>query len=110
MYQVLETSDLPGGVVNMVTGRVSGIAAVLAEHADLDAMWCLGDAEACAMAKSLSTGNLKQVLTNEGREIDWFDAGEGEGKWWLGHAVPGEERLGAVRGVRNCASARSKKR
>ena len=39
------------------------------------------------MAKSLSTGNLKQVFTNEGRAIDWFDAAQSEGKWWLRHAV-----------------------
>jgi aldehyde dehydrogenase (NAD+) len=38
------------------------------------------------MAKSLSAGNLKQVFTGEGREIDWF-AARAEGKWWLRHAV-----------------------
>ncbi|MGB7726784.1 MAG: aldehyde dehydrogenase family protein [Candidatus Acidiferrum sp.] len=86
IYQVLETSDLPGGVVNLVTGRVSELLKVLAEHDDLDAIWCHGNAEACVAAKALSTGNLKQVWTNEGREIDFFDAGEGEGPWYLEHA------------------------
>jgi aldehyde dehydrogenase (NAD+) len=86
IYQVLETSDLPGGVVNLVTGRVSELLKVLAEHDDLDAIWCHGDAEACATAKALSTGNLKQVWTNEGREIDFFDADAGEGPWYLEHA------------------------
>jgi aldehyde dehydrogenase (NAD+) len=37
--------------------------------------------------KALSVGNLKQTFTNEGRDIDWFDAQQGEGRWFLEHAV-----------------------
>src|ERR1700757_1886826 len=73
LYQVFETSDLPGGVLNIVAGRSTELLKVLAEHDDLDAIWCYGDAEMCASAKSLSVGNLKQVWTNEGRQIDFFD-------------------------------------
>ncbi len=87
LYQVFETSDLPGGVVNMVSGRSTELLRVLAEHADLDALWAFGDEAQSVMAKSLSIGNLKQVFTNEGRAIDWFDAAQSEGKWWLRHAV-----------------------
>jgi aldehyde dehydrogenase (NAD+) len=86
IYQVLETSDLPGGVVNLVAGRSSELLKVLAEHDDLDAVWCYGDVETCTALKALSTGNLKQVWTNEGREIDFFDQGQGEGPWYLAHA------------------------
>ena len=86
LYQVFETSDLPGGVVNLVSGRAGELLKVLAEHDDLDAVWCYGDAEMCAAVKGLSVGNLKQVWTNEGREIDFFAAEEGEGKWYLAHA------------------------
>ena len=86
LYQVFETSDLTGGVVNLVPGRRSELLKVLAEHDDLDAIWCYGDAEACTTAKTLSVGNLKQVWTNEGREIDFFDEGQGEGPWYLEHA------------------------
>jgi aldehyde dehydrogenase (NAD+) len=86
LYQVLETSDLPGGVVNLVTGRTSELLKVLAEHDDLDAIWCYGDEEMCATAKGLSVGNLKQVWTNEGREIDFFSERQGEGRWYLEHA------------------------
>jgi aldehyde dehydrogenase (NAD+) len=86
LYQVFETSDLPGGVVNLVTGRAGELLKVLAEHDDLDAVWCYGDAEMCASAKAFSTGNLKQVWSNEGREIDFFDPAQGEGKWYLEHA------------------------
>ena len=86
LYQVLETSDLPGGVINLVTGRSSELLKVLAEHDDLDAVWCYGDESLCAAAKALSAGNLKQVWTNEGRKIDWSDAVQGEGRWFLQHA------------------------
>ena len=87
LIQVFETSDLPGGAVNIVTGESAGLMKVLAEHADLDAIWCFGDEASCATAKALSIGNLKQVFTNEGRAIDWFNADQGEGRWFLQHAV-----------------------
>jgi len=86
LYQVFETSDLPGGVVNIVPGRPSELLKVLAEHDDLDALWCYGDAELCAGAKALSVGNLKQVWTNEGREIDFFHRQQAEGPWYIEHA------------------------
>jgi aldehyde dehydrogenase (NAD+) len=86
LYQVFETSDLPGGVVNLVTGRAGELLKVLAEHDDLDAVWCYANEEMCTAAKALSTGNLKQVWTNEGREIDFLDQGQGEGNWYLEHA------------------------
>ncbi len=75
-----------GGALNIVPGRATELLKVLAEHDDLDAVWCYGNAEMCAMAKALSTGNLKQVWTNEGREIDFLNARHGEGRWFLEHA------------------------
>ncbi|HWY07097.1 MAG TPA: aldehyde dehydrogenase family protein [Candidatus Acidoferrales bacterium] len=86
LYQVFETSDLPGGVVNIVAGRAAELLKVLAEHDDLDGIWCYGDAEMCATAKALSVGNLKQVWTNEGRHIDFFNIPQSEGRWYLEHA------------------------
>jgi aldehyde dehydrogenase (NAD+) len=87
LYQVFDTSDLPGGAVNIVTGRAGELLKVLAEHADVDAIWCFGDEASSATAKALSAGNLKQVFTNEGRAIDWFNVEQGEGRWFLRHAV-----------------------
>jgi aldehyde dehydrogenase (NAD+) len=87
LYQVFETSDLPGGTVNIVTGRSAELMRVLAEHADIDAIWYFGDAAGSATAKGLSIGNLKQVFTNEGRAIDWFNVDQGEGRWFLHHAT-----------------------
>ncbi len=87
LVQVFETSDLPGGAVNLVTGRAAELMKVLAEHADVDAIWCFGDEDSSATAKALSIGNLKQVFTNEGRAVDWFNVDQGEGRWFLRHAV-----------------------
>ncbi len=87
LYQLFDTSDLPGGVVNIVTGYTSQLLKVLAEHDDVDALWCFADEASASAAKSFSTGNLKQVFTNEGRAIDWFDVKQGEGRWFLQHAT-----------------------
>jgi len=87
LYQLFDTSDLPGGAVNIVTGYVSQLLKTIAEHDDVDAIWCFADEASAAAAKSFSVGNLKQVFTNEGRAIDWFDVKQGEGRWFLEHAV-----------------------
>jgi aldehyde dehydrogenase (NAD+) len=87
IYQIFDTSDLPGGTVNIVTGRSQELSKILAEHDDVDAIWSFGDDAAASAAKSLSIGNLKQVFTNEGRTIDWFDVEQGEGRWFLEHAT-----------------------
>jgi aldehyde dehydrogenase (NAD+) len=87
LYQVFETSDLPGGVLNMVSGRSSELLKVLAEHDDVDAIWSFVGEASAVTAKSLSAGNLKQVFSDEGRAIDWFNDGQGEGRWFLHHAT-----------------------
>jgi aldehyde dehydrogenase (NAD+) len=87
LYQLFDTSDLPGGAVNIVTGYASQLLKTLAEHDDVDAIWSFGDAAMAAAAKAASIGNLKQVFTNEGRAIDWFDPKVAEGRWFLEHAT-----------------------
>jgi aldehyde dehydrogenase (NAD+) len=87
LYQLFDTSDLPGGAVNIVTGYQSQLLKVLAEHDDLDGIWCFADEASAAAAKALSIGNLKQVFTNEGRSIDWLDVKQAEGRWFLQHAT-----------------------
>ena len=87
LYQVFDTSDLPAGAVNIVTGHVAELLKTLAEHDDVDAIWSFGDEACAAAAKAMSVGNLKQVFTNEGRAIDWFDSKLAEGRWFLEDAV-----------------------
>jgi aldehyde dehydrogenase (NAD+) len=87
VYQLFDTSDLPGGAINIVTGNQSQLLKTLAEHDDVDTVWCFGDEASAAAAKSFSAGNLKQVFTNEGRLIDWYDVKQAEGRWFLRHAT-----------------------
>jgi aldehyde dehydrogenase (NAD+) len=87
LYQVLDTSDVPGGVVNLVAGKAMELGKTLAEHDDVDAVWSFRDAAASGMVKLASAGNLKQVWTNEGRAFDWFDPAQGEGRVFLRHAT-----------------------
>ncbi len=87
LYQLFDTSDLPAGAINIVTGYRSQLLKTIAEHDDVDAVWCFSDESDAAAAKSFSVGNLKQVFTNEGRAIDWFDTKQGEGRWFLQHAT-----------------------
>lgn len=86
-YQLLDTSDFPGGVINLVAGRSVDLAKVLAEHDDVDGVWYFGDVAGSVQAKLASIGNLKQVWTNEGKDIDWFHRTQGQGKLFLRHAT-----------------------
>jgi aldehyde dehydrogenase (NAD+) len=72
-YQVLETSDVPNGVVNIVTGDSVTLAKTLAEHDGVDGMWFAGNAEASAMVEKASVGNLKQTWTSRGLYYDLAD-------------------------------------
>jgi len=87
LYQVFDTSDLPGGVVNFVAGKASELGKTLAEHDDVDAIWSFRDEAASAMVKAASIGNLKQVFSNDGRAVDWFDPAQAQGRWFLRHAT-----------------------
>jgi len=87
LYQLFDTSDMPGGAINIVTGYASQLLKTLAEHDDVDAIWSFGDEASASAAKAMSVGNLKQVWTNEGRAIDWFNPKLAEGRWFLEHAT-----------------------
>ncbi len=77
-YQVLETSDVPPGVANILTGSHAALAPVLAEHLDLDALWCFSSTDLSATAEHGSAGNLKRTWVNDARACDWAGpAGEG---------------------------------
>ncbi|MDE2369343.1 MAG: aldehyde dehydrogenase family protein [Burkholderiales bacterium] len=83
-YQVLDTSDLPGGVVNLVTGDADALLATLAGHADVDAIWRHdGDAAGCAQVEKLSAANLKRTWVGGARGRDWFDDAQGAGPEFL---------------------------
>ncbi len=87
LYQVLETSDVPAGVVNIVTGSRDTLVKTLAEHDDVDALWVFGAKEASATAEKLSIGNLKRTLVDHGLALDWHNGAACEGPILLRHAV-----------------------
>ena len=80
--QVLETSDVPGGVVNILTGPQAEVAEPLARHLDVDAVWSFGAAALSGEVEKASAGNLKRTWVNNGLARDWLGA-EGEGHAFL---------------------------
>jgi aldehyde dehydrogenase (NAD+) len=83
LYSVFDTSDVPGGVVNIVTGDASALAQTLAEHDGVDAVWYVGEAQGAAQVEALSAGNLKATWTSAGA-MDWAKA---EGRAFLRRAT-----------------------
>jgi aldehyde dehydrogenase (NAD+) len=81
-YQVLDTSDLPGGVVNILTGSHAELAPVMASHMDIDAVWSFSSSDVSGVIEAQSATNLKRTWVNDGRARDWF-ATEGEGRAFL---------------------------
>jgi aldehyde dehydrogenase (NAD+) len=61
LYQVLETSDVPAGTFNILTGDRDELAKTLAEHDDVDAIWYAGPREGQALVQKASTGNMKRT-------------------------------------------------
>jgi aldehyde dehydrogenase (NAD+) len=82
-YSVLDTSDVPAGVINIVTGEANGLAATLAEHDGVDALWYAGDASGAAKVEALSAGNLKATWATSSA-FDWPRA---EGREFLRRAT-----------------------
>ena len=86
-YQVLETSDVPAGVINIVTGEPAELGAVLAAHDDVDGVWHFGSREGAADTERLSAGNMKRTWVDHGLPRDWFDEEQGGGREFLEHAT-----------------------
>jgi aldehyde dehydrogenase (NAD+) len=87
LYQVLDTSDVPAGVVNIVTGVRDELAPVIAAHDDVDGVWYFGSAEGSGEVERLSAGNMKRTWVDYGQERDWTDARLGEGEEFLEQAT-----------------------
>ena len=72
-YQIFDTSDLPGGVVNIVTGGRDHLTKTLAAHDDVDAIWYFGDAVGSQQVEALSADNMKRSWVTYGETLDWQD-------------------------------------
>lgn len=87
LYQVLDTSDLPGGVINIVTGNQLELAKVLAQHLEVAAMWFFGTKSGSEMVERESAGNLKATWVSHGKARDWFNSEQSQGEEFLRHAT-----------------------
>ena len=87
LYQVFDTSDLPGGVVNIISGNADELARTLATHADIDAVWRHdGSLDGCAEVERLSAGTLKRTWVGGAKGRDWYSAAQSGGRAVLAHA------------------------
>jgi aldehyde dehydrogenase (NAD+) len=86
-YQVLDTSDVPDGAINIITGARDELAKTLAEHDEVAALWYHGDAPGSAMVEKASAGNVKPTWVNNGKQIDWFKPEQAQGHEYLRRAT-----------------------
>ena len=86
LYQVFDTSDLPAGALNIVTGLRKEIAPVLAAHDDVDGIWFFGPREEAAELERLSAGNMKRTWA-EWEPRDWFEPRDSQGEEFLREAT-----------------------
>ncbi|KAH9525179.1 hypothetical protein Btru_000542, partial [Bulinus truncatus] len=93
-HQILETSDLPGGVINIITGHQDALTKTLTEHHDVNAVWYFGSPEGSKFVESASTSNLKSTWVTYGEEAStgymefWNNGGadiaNDDGSWEIG--------------------------
>ena len=86
LYTVLDASDVPAGVINIVTGEKDALVKVLAEHDDVEAVWYFGNQAAAAEVERASAGNMKRTW------VEWHgrvgeDGVQGEGREFLRQAT-----------------------
>jgi aldehyde dehydrogenase (NAD+) len=86
-YQILETSDLPGGVINIVTGAREHLTRTLVEHEDVDAMWYFGSREGSFYVEYLSTSNMKRTWVSYGEPLSWLDDEQTSGERFLHESI-----------------------
>jgi aldehyde dehydrogenase (NAD+) len=82
-YQLLDTSDVPDGVMSIVTGNASELAKTLADHDEVAALWNFNGGVDAGLVDKASAGNLKPVW-NGAR--NWLSP-EAQGREFLRHAT-----------------------
>lgn len=87
LYQVLDTSDVPAGVVNIVTGDRDHLTKTLVQHEDVDAVWYFGGAEGSYYTEYESAANMKRTWVGYGSPRDWLSLEQGEGHEFLHEAT-----------------------
>jgi aldehyde dehydrogenase (NAD+) len=81
-YSVLETSDVPAGVINIVAGEKNALLKTLSEHDDIESIWYFGDKDGVKAVELASASNMKRTWASwDARE--WTSAEDGEGREFL---------------------------
>ncbi len=70
-YQVLDTSDVPGGVINILTGSHTELAPQAGGHMDVDAVWTFSGRDLSTVIEREAAGNVKRTWVNNGKGHDW---------------------------------------
>ncbi len=86
LYQVFDTSDVPAGVINILTGSRDLLAGVLAAHDDVDCLWYFGPTTGTKAVERASAGNLKRTWVDHVVR-DWVDPEQGAGEEFLRQGV-----------------------
>ncbi|KIT16484.1 aldehyde dehydrogenase family protein [Jannaschia aquimarina] len=79
LYQVLDTSDVPAGVVNILTGDHAELAPHLAGHAGIGACWSFSSADISGLVEREAASALTRTWVNNGHSRDW--AGRDAAPW-----------------------------
>ena len=80
LYQVFDTSDLPGGALNIVTGIQDELLPDLARHYGLEGLWYWGSAEGSRLVEEAAADTMRRTWVSHGRFHDWQDDAQGGGE------------------------------
>jgi aldehyde dehydrogenase (NAD+) len=86
-YQILNTSDLPAGVINIITGDRDTLTDTLAKHYDIEGFWYWGSAQGSKLVEFEAAATMKRTWVNNGNYYDWFDNEQGQSELFLRHGV-----------------------
>lgn len=77
LYQVLDTSDVPGGYVNILTAKENELNKTLSQHENIEGIWYFGadSAQRSEIVKN-TTSNIKRYWCPEEKYLDWTNASE----------------------------------
>ena len=85
-YQVLDTSDVPPGTVNILTGRHTDLALELASHMDIESVWSFSTSDVSRDIEKASVSNLKRTWVSNGEKRDWYNE-ESQGIQFLTNSI-----------------------
>ena len=79
--EVLHSSDLPGGVVNILTGKPSELSSWFVDHMDVNAtIYCESDSDTRKMMREKSATNLKRIFFYD--KVNWY-GNEGQSPYFI---------------------------